>query len=208
MSFFPIDISLKNKKCIIIGGGRIAERKASSLLSCGAKVKLVSPKLTSYLHQLFLEGKIEWSRKEFEEEDIVDCFLVIGATDNFEVNQRVSKVALKKNLLTNIVNAPKLGNFIFPSIIKQGDLIISISTSGKYPLLSKKIKEDLKEKLVSDYSKFLKLLKEVELKIKERSFSPSERRKILRKIIESDAFTYLKEGKENQARKRVEECIS
>lgn len=153
MEYYPINLNLKGMKCLVIGGGEVALRKINTLKKTGAKITVISPKINTAITGV---QKIE---RRFKVTDLDDYFLVIAATSNKNSNQQIADHARKNNRLVNIVDNKDLSNFILPSIVDRDPLIISISTSGIAPVLSKKIKEDLKKQYGTEYSTYLKIMR-------------------------------------------------
>ncbi len=207
MTYYPIYLNLKGKKCVVVGGGSVAERKVLSLIDCEARVVVISPNLIELLEELKSKGKIEHIEREYKEGDLEGAFVVIGATDSPSVNRAIYKEASALNLLVNIVDVPKICNFIVPSIVRRGDLTISISTSGKAPALAKKIRLELEEIFGQEYETYLNLLEEVREKIKQKYESSDERNDAWHRILESDILDLIREGKDGLVKERIEECI-
>jgi len=141
----PIFIKLKDKKCLVVGGGQVAERKVDFLLASQAAVTVVSPDLTTALHLYARSEKIVYHARKFRAADMDDAFLVIAATDDNETNRVIYRLAEEKNMLVNVVDVPELCNFYVPSVYQQGDLKIAISTNGKAPALARYIREGLEK---------------------------------------------------------------
>lgn len=143
MCSYPVVLNLQNRAVLVIGGGKVAERKIDSLLESKAKVFLVSKDLTEHIKDLIKEKKIVFLGKEFSDEHLNGKFIIIVATDDHSFNSYVADKARKRGILVNVVDQPSECDFFVPSVLRRGDLIISVSTSGKSPFLSKKIKEEL-----------------------------------------------------------------
>ena len=153
--YYPIFLNLKNKSVIIIGGGKVAERKVVTLLKTGADLTVISPELTKKIEREKLKGRIKHIRRQYRKGDLKNAFLVIAATDSPNVNEQVSKDA---PCLVNVVDTPHLCNFIVPSVIKRNPLTIAVSTSGISPALSRSIRSELEKMYGSEFSEYLKLL--------------------------------------------------
>jgi siroheme synthase-like protein len=138
--YFPFYIDIKDKECVVIGGGNTAFRKAKALLEFGAKIKVVAPIIKPEFSNL---KSTELFLKKFEISDLDTAFMAIGATDDRNVNIFVSKTAREKNIPVNIVDDPKLCTFFFPAIVKDKDVVASVSSGGKSPLVTQKIKKIL-----------------------------------------------------------------
>ncbi len=130
MRYYPVYLDLRERPCLIVGGGPVAERKALTLLEAGAEVTVVSPTLSRKLQDLSLSGKITHRAKKFEDKDISGEFLVIAATDSPQLNSAIGKTCGKMKVLVNVTAPPEESSFIVPSVVDRGDLLIAISTSG------------------------------------------------------------------------------
>ena len=184
MRYYPLLLDLKGKKCIVVGWGRVAQRKVHSLLKTRAAVQIISPNLTQNLKRLVDQNKISWTTSHYQKRYIRNSFLVIAAVSDKKINSKISRDTQKSKILVNVVDSPKESSFIVPSNISRGDLIISISTSGKVPALSKRIRKDLTKLLVPRYSEFLKTLEVIREDLKIRCSEPKLRKKVLNILID------------------------
>jgi siroheme synthase-like protein len=185
MKYYPVLLDLKTRKCCVVGGGRVAERKVKTLLKANSSVLVISPVLTEGLKRLARAKYIVHEKTVYKRSLIKGSFLVIAATDDRIVNERVSRDAQNLGILTNIVDVPSLSNFIVPSVIERNGLILSISTSGKAPCLSKKIRKDLTKKFIPRYAELLKSLEGVRCSLKCGGLDEKKRKAILNKFINS-----------------------
>ncbi|CAH0152721.1 Precorrin-2 dehydrogenase [Peribacillus sp. Bi96] len=185
---YPITLNIENRKCVIIGGGKIGYFKAGPLLEAGAEVTVVSPEVCEGFQRLEKEGKVHVFLKEVEENDYKDAFLIIVATDSTEVNELVYENA-SQNQLINVISNHELGNFHIPATLNRGMLSISVSTQGASPALAKKIRNDLGEMYDESYEEYLEFLFEARMIIKKGSFSKEEKSKLLKDSIE-DIYKY------------------
>lgn len=144
--YYPIAIKLKGKTTLVAGGGKVCERKVESLLKSGAAVRIVSPSLTARLKRLVTSGKISWRNKEIERSDLKDAEVIIAATSSEAVNEKVSGWARQQGALVNVVDQPSLSDFISPAVLRRGKAIVTVYTNGKDPVLSRDIKNFLKER--------------------------------------------------------------
>ena len=169
-------------------------RKVMTLLACGANVTVVSTDATEELHQLSKNGEIKLKERPFQTTDLDDRFLVIGATDNQELNFNIHAEAERRGLLCNIADRPKACNFILPSIINRGDLIIAISTSGKSPAFAKKLRKHLEKEFGDEYTKFLNLMGAIRQKLLSQDHEPEAHKHLFEQLIERDLVQMLKNG--------------
>lgn len=205
---FPIFINLDNKKCVIVGGGKVAERKAENLFAYGASITILSPSVTSKVQQWANEGLLNWRKKEFEKADIDGAFMVFASTDNYELNQLIANICHENGIMINSADDPEKCTFHVPAIIRRDSLGIAISTEGKSPLLAKKLRTEFEALIGEEYAEFLDMLAEVRTRIQESVSDINIRKKILESIVYSDILEHLKSGENEKARERIEACIS
>ena len=150
--FYPAFLNLKDKKCLVIGAGTVAERKVISLLRSGSDVHLISPRVTERLHDLIQHNQISWFDRQFQDGDTSGFFLVCAATDSTQTNTRIFKEAHKKNGidLINVVDVVPECTFAATSIVVLEKVSISISTSGKSPAVCRRIREYIESKFCQD----------------------------------------------------------
>ena len=194
MAVFPLFVELRGKKCVVVGGGEVALRKLEILLQFGANPVIVAPEMNSSIKELGRQGKISITKKEYSRQDIDGAFLVIAAASEREVNENVFRDAQQSNIPVNVADDPGKCTFIFPSVVKRGDLVIGISTSGKYPALSKKIRKTIEEVFPDEYSGILNLLADFRHKVRKGVANREQRERILRCVIDElycrDTITY------------------
>ena len=194
MRYYPVYLDIKDRDCLVIGGGSVGTRKILTLLSCGANVTVVSTAATEKLHQLSNNGVIKLKERPFQTTDLDDRFLVIGATDNQELNFIIHAEAERRGLLCNIADRPKVCNFILPSIVNRGDLIIAISTSGKSPAFAKKLRKHLEKEFGDEYAELLKLMGAIRKKLLSQDHEPEAHKHLFEQLIERDLVQMLKDG--------------
>lgn len=195
---YPIMLNLENKKAVVIGGGKVATRKIKSLLTSGAKVTVVSPKVSEEIDHLVNEGRVHWLRKNFDEEDIISAHIVIAATNNHTVNESISK-HIRSAQLFNCVDQPELGNYVTPSVVRRGALTIAVSTSGASPGLSKKISEQISETYDEIYTNYVDFLATCRQIIIETVSDDAAKHQLLSRLLESEFLQLTREG-DNQTR--------
>lgn len=182
MSYFPFFINIENKAALIAGGGKIAFRKALKLLPFNPILKVVSPNICCELQNLASENNIELIMREVTEEDIDNAFFVIAATDNNEINSKISEWCKNKCKLINVVDDINKCSFIFPALIKEKDLSVAISTNGKNPETAKYLKEILQEALPEHIADAISALGCEREKIKNSVYDVKKRKLILSEL--------------------------
>ena len=144
--YYPIAIRLKNKRAVIAGGGTVAERKVISLLQAQAAVEVVSPALTKTIKALAASGRIKWTKRRIRQDDIKGAAIVIAATSDRTVNEKISVWAKRLGIPANAVDDKASSDFISPAVFKKEKAIITVYTDGKDPELSRDLKNFLKER--------------------------------------------------------------
>ena len=150
MPFFPIFVDLSQKKVLVVGGGKVAHRKVKSLLRFTKNIKVVAPKVSEELEELIKEKGLKLVRRYFRSSDLKGVDLVIVAVNKLSLQERIFRMCEKRGILCNSVDSPNLCNFLFPSLIVRGDVTLGISTSGRAPALSRRLRELIEECLPED----------------------------------------------------------
>ncbi len=198
-----ISLDLAGKECLVVGGGQVAERKVRSLLECGARVKVVSPEISSGLKDMFEEGKIAYRRGFYNTSDLEGVFLVIGSTDREEVNRRVASDCSVHGIIVNIVDDPAISSFLVPSILRRGALTIAVSTDGKSPLLARKIREELEEVYGSQYGEFLDMLGDMREEIISSIPNSRDRKDVFENMVDDKILKLVREGRMDMVKERI-----
>ena len=194
MKYYPINLDIRHHSCLVVGGGTVGTRKVMTLLDCGAAVTVVSPEVTNRISVLAQENRISLKQRPYQASDLDGVFLVIGATDLKDLNRTVHDDARKQGKLCNIADRPDLCNFILPSIIEQGDLIIAISTSGKSPAFARRLRKQLEAQFGPEYAEFLKLMGTVRKISLERSRDPEAHRGVFENLIDQGLLECIRNG--------------
>ena len=192
MSFYPICLDLEARACVVVGGGRVAERKVLGLLSCQAQVSVISPELTEELQLQHASGNIEWIDREYRQGDLAQAFLVIAATDDEETQKQVYVEADTNNLLLNVADVPKRCNFILPASAKQGDLTISVSTAGKSPALARKIRMELEKRYGPEYRVLVDILGAIRPQVLASGLPQIENEQLFKQLLHDDMEEWIK----------------
>ncbi|MBI9077253.1 MAG: bifunctional precorrin-2 dehydrogenase/sirohydrochlorin ferrochelatase [Desulfatibacillum sp.] len=207
MRYYPAMLDIADKKCVVIGGGAVGARKVKTLLECCAKVSVISPQAHASLDALADQGKITLHLRGYESNDLDGAFLVIGATDDEDLNARISQDANQRNLLCNIADRPAACNFILPSIVKQKDLVIAISTCGQSPAFAKKVRQDLQCQFGAEYGVFLELMGAVRKKLLAQAHAPEEHKPLFNQLITGGLLDLLAARDEQGADDLIERIL-
>jgi len=145
MKYLPIAIKLKNRRVVVVGAGKVAERKISTLLDAGAEVDVVSPKATGNIKHLAKNGKIRWLPRSIARSDVRNAVIIISATDNRGVNRYVREWGQEFQIPVNVVDNSRISDFISPALLRFKKALIAVYTNGRDPVLSRDLKNYLKE---------------------------------------------------------------
>lgn len=194
-SFYPIHVNIEGKKCLVVGGGKTAERKVHTLVRYGGKVVVISPTATQRIKSLAKTEKVVWHKRRYRGADLSGVFLVFCATDSAGLNREISGEAQKRGILVNVVDSLKNCDFISPSLIERGHLKVSISTEGLAPLLSRRLRDELGKKLGREYRQYTALLAKVRSAIlKDKTLSAQGKRKKFDQLLSLNLIDRLKSG--------------
>jgi precorrin-2 dehydrogenase/sirohydrochlorin ferrochelatase len=194
MRYYPVNLNVRNRPCLVVGGGSVGTRKVTALLDCSARVTLVSPVAGTVLTGLAEENRIVWRQRSYRSGDLDAMFLVIGATDDEDLNRRIHQDAEERRLLCNIADRPEICNFILPSVIRRGDLTIAVSTSGKSPALAKQLRQYLEDFFGPEYEPFLQLMGEVRRRLLQQEHAPEAHKPIFERLIAAPFLRWIREG--------------
>lgn len=181
---YPLTVRVEKKRVVVIGGGKVAGFKIIPLLKQGADIVVVSPELDANLVKLVEEKKIRWYQREYEKSDINGAFLVVAASSDAVLNEKVAEDTAE-NQLVNVITNPESGNVHFPAAFHCGLLNIAVSTGGASPKLAKKIRDDIANKYDEAYESYLDFLYEVRIKVKELQIEKRERNILLQEVLKS-----------------------
>ena len=181
---YPINLKLDELDVVIIGGGEVAYRKCKNFLEFNKNVNIVSKQILNKFYDL--KGNIKIIKDDYKEIYIKDASVIIAATNNRELNMEIGLYCRAKNKLVNVVDNIEISNFTVSSYIKRGDLLISVSTGGKSPSLSSKIKKEIEERYTEDYEEYLNVLGDIRKKVIKKYEDKSKRKDVLNMLVTLD----------------------
>ncbi len=197
-AYYPLMIDLSKKKCIVIGGGQIAQRKVWSLLRAKASITVISPNLTEHLEKLVIENQIDWVNRAYHKGDLLGYFIVVIATDNKKVNMEIYQHVNEDNQFVNIVDNPALCTFIVPSTITRGKLQIAISTNGASPGLAKKIRMELEQQYGEHYTRYTDFLANMRQWILQQNLDQEQRKKLFSMLLDDVYLERVANGEKEE----------
>lgn len=188
MSLFPMFVKLRDRLCLVLGGGQIAESKVPGLLAAEAKVRVIAPEVTESLAAQAREGQIEWVRKTFETKDLSGAYLVVAATSAVEVNHEIFREAEARGILCNAVDDPDNCHFYYPSVVRRGALQIAISTEGLSPALAQRLRRELEVQFGPEYEPWVKWLGAARKFLRAKNDDPQQTRQLLQQLASREMF--------------------
>jgi precorrin-2 dehydrogenase/sirohydrochlorin ferrochelatase len=199
---------------LVVGGGKVAERRVKTLLEAGAKLRLIAPRLTPGLAELAAKGRLDWTARGWQPGDLAAypaALLVFAATDDPATNAAVEAEAREQARLVNRADRPEDCDFTLPGVVRSGDLTLTVSTSGQAavtgltasPALTAYLRQKLGDTIGPEYSRLAALLGELRPQVK-REVTPPARPQLWRKMVESGALELLRQQREDEARQLLE----
>jgi siroheme synthase-like protein len=155
MNLYPIFLRLHKKRCLVVGGGMVAERKVKSLINAGAEVTVIAPRLTEELSRTLGQGCITHIERNYRENDMEGFYLVIASTDSQRTNRNIYLEGEKRGVPVNVVDDPQNSSFFVPSLIRRGNLQIALSTSGTAPIFAKELRKYFEKKFYPELERDL-----------------------------------------------------
>ncbi|MEK7990540.1 MAG: siroheme synthase CysG [Thiotrichaceae bacterium] len=206
MDFLPIFLNIRDKNCLVVGGGMTATRRAELLLQAQAKVHIVSPNLSNKLQICLEQQKLTYRKGSFEITDLQQKCLIIAATNDKQVNAEISKQAHDYNIPVNVVDQPELCSFIVPSIIDRHPVQIAISTGGASPVLARLLRAKLESVIPSAYGRLAEFMAQFRDKVK-KSLSFEQRRGFWENVLQGSIAEMLLSGHTHEAHEELERLL-
>lgn len=169
MGYLPICVDMTGRTCLVIGGGKVAARKVTTLLELGAKVKVISPRLTAGIQKRVDDHSLRYEARSYRRGDLIDQEMVFVATDDRVVNQAVAHEASGQGTWVNAADDPANCDFILPSVLRRGPVMVAVSTGGASPALARLIREQLEDQVTEDHGTMVECAADVRRSLKEQS---------------------------------------
>lgn len=207
MDFLPAFLKLKDRRCVVIGGGEVAARKVGLLLRVGAKVTVQAPEIGEAMAELVRSGQVQHRLERFDASILDGMALVIAATDDAEVNQQVHAAAMTCNLPVNVVDHPELCSFILPAIVDRSPVVVAVSSGGASPVLTRLLRARLEMLIPATFGRLARLAAEFREKVKKRIKQPRRRRAFWEAVLHGRIAELVYSGQDAAARKALEERL-
>ena len=171
--YYPAFIDIRDRDCVVIGGGDMGEEKALKLLECDARVTVISPSVTSSVKDLESQGRLTWTQRQYRPGDLERAFIAIAATDDDAMNREIAHEAEERNVLLNVVDVTHLCTFIAPSVARRGEVTVATSTGGASPALARTFREKIERSRILEYADLAPLLSQARAHLKQRRLKVS-----------------------------------
>jgi precorrin-2 dehydrogenase/sirohydrochlorin ferrochelatase len=201
MKQYPVNLDVERRKCVVVGGGKVAEKKVLGLLECGADVSVISPHLVANLKELSDKRVIKYLKRAYKPGDLKGAYLVVASTNSHKVNRRVGEEARRLGILVNVVSAPSLSDFSVPAVLRRGEFMLTVSTSGKSPALSRRLRMELEDAFGDEYDAFTEILGRIRKRF--RDISPENRKRIYTQVAMSSIPLLLREKRLKEAEREL-----
>ncbi len=204
--FCPVLINIENQKCVVVGGGSVAERKIKTLLKYGANITVISPEITDNIKKLIEKGKIKHFRRRYRKGDIKGAVLVVAATSDSRINAQILKEARFLINSADGENTTEGIKYIVPAIFEKGDLTIAVSTG--FPSLSRILRNEISKLYGKEFALYLRYIKKARKEIQKKISENKRRQEIFRKIASKKIVLILKQYGFRQAKKEIDRIIN
>ena len=199
-AYYPLFADLSGRRCVVIGGGPVAQRKVTTLLGYGARVTVISPTLTGGLRACARAGTITHVARRFRPADLREAWLAYAATDDQAINRLVFRAAARRRMFTNVVDQTPLCTFIAPAIFKRGPLTVAVSTGGGSPSLAKRLRDEIGRLVGREYVPMLRLLASLRGVAKQRLPAYQDRKRYFDALVRGRVFALVRAGQAGRAR--------
>ncbi|WP_404328466.1 bifunctional precorrin-2 dehydrogenase/sirohydrochlorin ferrochelatase [Mesobacillus maritimus] len=205
MNYFPLLMNIDYKKVVIVGGGHVARQKVEALLPTKALLTVISPAVTDQLQHYINEGLVTWIEKTFEPSDLDDAALIFAVTEKEEVNNAVEEATQHWQLLSR-ADAKGRVDFINPAVVRRGDFIVTVSTSGASPGLTRQVKSQVAEQYGEHYAQYVAFLKEARQRIL-KVFTGDEKKQRLAELLNPRVLQWIEQGEKQKCDAWLERCL-
>jgi len=205
VTYYPIFLDLRGRRCLVVGGGREGQRKVEGLLAAGGVVTVIAPELTSDLQARLAAGELEFVQREYRDGDLEGYELCMVATDDGAVNAAVAREGKRQRIWVNAADDPPNCDFILPAVIRRGAITLAASTGGASPALARRLREELEAYLTEEMPALAELLREVRDDLRSRGIKPDV--EVWQDAIDEELRVLLAQRKYRQAKARLLEAL-
>jgi len=203
---YPVNLLVAGRRCVVVGAGRIAARKVEALLDAGAAVHVVAPDVGDEIAEWRDAGRLTVDERGFEAGDLDGAWLVTAATSEAGVNQAVYDAAEARRVWVNAADDPDRCSFTLMSVVRQGDLVVTIGTGGRSPALATYLKDHVTEEMGPEWAELLEMLSEARERV--RAGGASSETVDWKRALDSGMLDLIRAGRQAEARELLEACLS
>ncbi len=207
MRYYPVFLDINERRTVVIGGGKVAERKVFSLVEAGASVTVISPKVTKGIAALEHVNGFKRINRSYKRGDLAGSALVISASSSKRVNASVSAEAGALGVPVNVVDDPANCTFIVPSVVDRDPLLVAISTSGLSPIVARKLRETLEMAIGPEYAIFVQLVGAIRNKLLKDGVKSAKKVALLSSVIDSPLPEWIATGAKKEANACLRELL-
>jgi len=204
--YYPVLLDLEGRRCVVVGGGDVAERKVRALLECGAEVVVIAPQVTQAIGDLVQQGAVELLAKPYTPGDLSGAWLVIAAAPP-GINAAVAQEARRERIPVNVADDPERCDFIVPAVMRRGPVLVAISSHGASPALARRLRQLIEAEIGPEYGELAELLGRLRPEVLAVG-DEDQRRSIWEAILDSRVLALLREGRRKEAELEARRCIS
>jgi len=208
MAKYPIFLELGGRRVVLIGGGKVALRKAQALLAAGARLVVVAERINDMLTALCRGSDAELIKSRYSKTYLAGALLAVAATSNHQLNKQIYQDCQELEVLCNVVDVPELCDFFVPAVVKRGDLQIAVSTEGQCPAYAGHVRKRLEEIFTVRHGPFLTELEALRKQIIQDVPESADRKILLGRLVDDKSFEYFVENGPAKWRTFAEELIS
>lgn len=203
---YPVNLLVTGRRCVVVGGGRIAARKIDALLEAGAHVHVVAPNLDTEVRAWRDEGRLTVDKRSFQSSDLDDAWLATAATDDAAVNRAVFEAGEERRIWVNAADDPDNCSFTLMSVVRQGDLVVTIGTGGRSPALATYLKDHVTQEMGPEWAQLLDLLSEA--REHHRAHGVATETLDWKRALDSGMLELIRDGRTAEAKELLQTCLS
>jgi len=203
---YPVFLDLQDQPCVVFGGNWMAEEKARGLVEAGARLTVVSAELDPSFGPLIASAHCQWIARDYQPGDLKGCFLAVSAGDR-QYNAAIWAEGQRENVIVNCLDDPPHCRYIYPSIHRQGDLVVALSTTGRCPALAVRLRQRLAEQLGPEYATFLEIVSQFRERLARLIPDFGTRKAVWYELVDSQAIEHLRAGNRRQAEAALESIV-
>jgi len=195
----PVVLDLAGRRCVIVGGGQVAERKIAALLPSGADLLVVAPKVTARIRELARRRRVRWLRARYRPLYLKQARLALAATSDPVTNRRVARDAGRLGLFVNVADDPGLCTLVMTAMLRRGDLLVAVSTAGQSPALARSLRDDLAVRIGPEYGEYVRIVGSIRRRLRASVGDPRDRARRLRRVLAAPLLARLRSGRRQEA---------